>query len=809
MGGYFSQRYSRIIFLVAILLSQLGIFHSEIIELDMILDASSIEVHFVRGYLQAPASVDLSFVKLITNEEPVYTYGDDEYKFYEDDEYDDYSTSSPSHSSSSNDDVSNPVGGDDNPDEGDDADGSDDGKSADEDSSGLDTNGGEINEEGNNDEKHEQEKDSVDSPNHINEDKDIVNNREKHDGDAVGNVGNNTNEDINTNEEDVDENTKQEIDSVDSPHPINNNNNNNDSDSVNGNNNGEENNSDKNEKQDNVDAKNENEKGTEKESNPRETPTDKGGAPQINEGSTKNNMVVNKDDETEYTPMDTRNNTRPEEQDEDSERTNDNDGIKKQGDQADKTNTDNEIQTTTEATFSPTPDDQGGRSRVLDNEHDGTTFSAKQVMDITLFLVPGDCKKDIWGSCDWVTLGLGVYDDEMEGGMSYCCSKDTAERGICDSSEIGTLIHDHSIFTGFHRQIDVPTEPLQDFSLDDPKFEVEVSGDYVMVIANCNDDGLSIITLGSMEWKSVGGYLPGDIFGLMFFYAGLAAIYFVLTFWYYCGMKMYQESAIPIQKFILATMCLGLLEVSFLGIDLFIWNTSGYRSPLVAYTGLGLGVLKRGSSRCLGVMVAMGWGVVRDSLGTTLIKIIFLGLLYSCLTLAREFLEIFAEAVQKKSLQQQEELLDLALVLTPIIFVVNAIFYCWIISSLSSTTEYLRNMNQASKLRRHMRLRCLIITSLVIVGIVMALSIAQIFTNYLSKDQLWIIQAVTHANYLFILFGVGILWKPNSNAKDYAMQMEVPALGEGENELELSCVVPSAEDVDNENGFKINDAVAT
>lgn len=48
---------------------------------------------------------------------------------------------------------------------------------------------------------------------------------------------------------------------------------------------------------------------------------------------------------------------------------------------------------------------------------------------------------------------------------------------------------------------------------------------------------------------------------------------------------MYQESAIPIQKFILATMCLGLLEVSCLGIDLFIWNTSGYRSPLVAYTG--------------------------------------------------------------------------------------------------------------------------------------------------------------------------------------------------------------------------------
>ena len=71
----------------------------------------------------------------------------------------------------------------------------------------------------------------------------------------------------------------------------------------------------------------------------------------------------------------------------------------------------------------------------------------------------------------------------------------------------------------------------------------------------------------------------------MFFYAGMAAIYFVLMLWYYFGMKMYQEDAIPIQKYILATMVLGFLEVSFLGIDLLIWNITGLRSPVVAYTG--------------------------------------------------------------------------------------------------------------------------------------------------------------------------------------------------------------------------------
>jgi hypothetical protein len=137
----------------------------------------------------------------------------------------------------------------------------------------------------------------------------------------------------------------------------------------------------------------------------------------------------------------------------------------------------------------------------------------------------------------------------------------------------------------------------------------------------------------------------------------------------------------------------------------------------IAYTALALAALKTGSSRCLGVMVAMGWGVVRDTLGSALVKIIFLGLLYTGLVVAQEFFYIAAEDVQTISLTGKEELLDLALILVPVIFVVNMIFYFWIISSLNSTAEYLRNMNQTTKLARHLRLRCIVLTSLTIVTI--------------------------------------------------------------------------------------------
>lgn len=225
---------------------------------------------------------------------------------------------------------------------------------------------------------------------------------------------------------------------------------------------------------------------------------------------------------------------------------------------------------------------------------------------------------------------------------------------------------------------------------------------------------------------------------------------------------------------------------------MYYWNAYGKRSDALMYAALTLGVLKRGISRCLAVMVAMGWGVIRDSLGRALFQIILLGLIYSGLTLARDYLVVAAVEVERVNLTEEEELMDLALVLTPLVIFVNVIFYFWIITSLNATTEYLKNMNQSSKLRRHLRLRCLILASLIVVGIWLLFNIAQAFTGALSQDQVWILEAAMHVNYLFILVGVAILWRPNSNAKDYAMQMELSPDGDDSNELELSSNIPSA-----------------
>lgn len=59
-------------------------------------------------------------------------------------------------------------------------------------------------------------------------------------------------------------------------------------------------------------------------------------------------------------------------------------------------------------------------------------------------------------------------------------------------------------------------------------------------------------------------------------------------------------------------------------------------------------------------------------------------------------------------------------------------------------------------------------------------------------------------NYILVLIGVAILWRPNENAKEYAFVMELPAMtddGEGGQELELTGVIPSAADSDDEDEY--------
>ena len=432
-------------------------------------------------------------------------------------------------------------------------------------------------------------------------------------------------------------------------------------------------------------------------------------------------------------------------------------------------------------------------------------------VDIAVFHLPQHCASSRSG-CDWTKLGVGGKLDD--GTLRWCCSQDAIDYGLCHENRFGRLIINGFIFSGSHRFVNVPPEGPMSKQIRYGKLEEFESGQYVVVFANCNENGREIKVLGECVWKSKHGYLPGELFGFMYFYAVLTAIYLVLVVWYGYLMHKYEDSRIPIEKWIFMTISMGALEMLFRTGDHFVWNEDGYRMNLAVYVGILMGVLKRGISRCLIVMVSLGWGVVRDSLGTTMRTIIVLGATYIGVSAACDLMLVFAvEDMQTLSVEQEVKLFDVVKILTFIIAAIDVIFILWILDALNGTMQYLENMSQTRKLMRYLRLRCIFLFSLLFAAVWV---VFELVDNYdedgiVREEHEWVVDAATEVNYLFVLIGVAILWRPNPNAKEYAYVMELPALGgEGETELELTGVVPSAMDDDDEeptsgkNGFHDN-----
>lgn len=428
-------------------------------------------------------------------------------------------------------------------------------------------------------------------------------------------------------------------------------------------------------------------------------------------------------------------------------------------------------------------------------------------LEIAVLKLDDECQQTRTG-CDWTDHGVGAMSED---GLStyYCCSTDAIENGYCAGTQVGRLIIDGDSFTGSHRMINVPASGEYSGTIKWGKIEETESGRYLVIFANCNDDGRRVIVEGHTVWKSVHGYLPGDLFGLMYFFMFLFVAYLGILLWYGITMKMFEDANIPIQSWIFGTICVGTLEVFFRSGDLFVWNEDGRRFWIAYYVGVILGVLKRGVSRCLLVMVSLGWGVVHDELGSEMRKIHLLGGLYIVISLVDDIMaEVAYSEIQRMSTKKEEELIDIVLVLGLVIVLINLIFYFWIIDSLSSTMEYLESMKQTRKLLRYLRLRMILMFS-ILFGVMWAVfSIVDTYDQGIAaQESKWVIDSLVEVIYLFVLVAVAWLWRPQENANEYAYVMELPAMSaavdddDDDGVIELSAVVPSAADDSDEDEF--------
>jgi len=400
------------------------------------------------------------------------------------------------------------------------------------------------------------------------------------------------------------------------------------------------------------------------------------------------------------------------------------------------------------------------------------------------FHEPSDCTSTREG-CDWVELGIGNSDEF--GGRQWCCSQEAVSLGLCSSDHIGRMIVNFAKYQGEHRTVTIPDdEEFFEGTITSPVMTTQShgSGQYTLLIANCDDFGTDVHIVGEYVYKSKNGFLPGDLYNEWYFTIVLTLFYGSLFFWYGMRMNKNKEATIGIQKWILATIFLGLLETFFCVDDFGRWNRTGERSQHLMYLAITIGVLKGAISRCLLIMVSLGWGVIKDSLGAQMKKIVSLGLFYVAMAFLRDIAGVvFVEELHVLSANEEEEIYDFFTFFSLITSVIDVVCYMWILNGLSGTMQYLDNMNQSRKLQRYLKLRCILIVSILfalfwsVIGVLDEI-VDSVSPFFAEKNQEWVIPAAMSMNYLFILVSIATLWRPEPHAKEFASVMELPSIGD-------------------------------
>lgn len=386
---------------------------------------------------------------------------------------------------------------------------------------------------------------------------------------------------------------------------------------------------------------------------------------------------------------------------------------------------------------------------------------------------------------------LGRKSDNGE--TYYCCTPGALENGVCTAGEINRVILSLPegttgppvLVADFHvasaEMVAVGEVPQA--STSETRYSVEATGYYNLFVSSCDMQSGEVLVNGRTEWMNPFGYLPGTVWGKLPFFGSLAIIYLALGLVWVVLMCMHWKELMGIQSWISLVLVLGMVETAAQYFRFNSWNASGYHDATGAVFGLLMGAVKRAVSRVLVLMVSMGYGIVKPSLGTMLYKILFLGAAYFVFSFTLDICDL-VPAGDTGVGESSWVFSSFKFVVTLLCAMVDVTFYMWIMQELTNTIEYLHQRRQAHKLRLFRRFRAVLILS-VIFSFCWAIA-----TLSLSPSQSkpwrhwrvrWALDAVWEVCYLIVLIAICALWRPSANMQRYAYSVQ---LGTGDEEYD-------------------------
>ena len=128
-------------------------------------------------------------------------------------------------------------------------------------------------------------------------------------------------------------------------------------------------------------------------------------------------------------------------------------------------------------------------------------------------------------------------------------------------------------------------------------------------------DSFSLVLTHPPSLDSLRRYLPGMMSPVLKFYSTMCILYACLAFIWFALYLLHWRDILMLQNCISAVIGLSMIEMAAWYFDYDRFNRTGYRPYNTTVIAALLGALRKSVSRMLLLVVAMGYGVVRPTLG--------------------------------------------------------------------------------------------------------------------------------------------------------------------------------------------------
>ncbi|KAJ3031998.1 UNVERIFIED_CONTAM: hypothetical protein HDU68_009099 [Siphonaria sp. JEL0065] len=330
------------------------------------------------------------------------------------------------------------------------------------------------------------------------------------------------------------------------------------------------------------------------------------------------------------------------------------------------------------------------------------------------------------------------------------------------------IVQDTVAFTHPYMNLAVQFNSSHDADVWRKSFTFEKTGLYCLVVeANLVDEITPVGFALDASFEALYGKLPGSDYPKLGLFLGLSITYLVIGAIWSFRTWMFYHDILQLQHYISAVTFFLMVEMAFNYGYYEEYNVAGSPHSFLLVMVVVLNAARNSISFFMLLIVALGYGVVKPTLGTNMKKCVLLGVFHF----------ICGVLYGAGSLVVNEISAGLALFFSlPLSFAMTAFYYA-ILNSLTLTMQTLQERRQPIKLLMYKRLWGILVFSAVILFTFFIVNTIAFKNRF---DPIWmetywqyrwlLLDGWLNILYLVVYVSIALLWRPTENNQRYGLE---------------------------------------